>query len=228
MSAKNAHLRESSAHHICPVCPVCPRNPDFESTNELEKHLVKSHHLCIDCKIYHDSAEELLFHEIDIHNLCEKCGEYFSNKNNLQMHQQKHQPRALKYYGYGCEQTFKSLSGILIHLESGYCESGMTEDKKGLLGRFQPRQEPGGLVEYRMSRRGEITGWANPDIGLRGPVNEFLVTTAYKRKADKVQPVNLGVSDGSKPEGGEEWVSRCLERYHPDYDTRPGLGLPYE
>ncbi|KAE8165065.1 hypothetical protein BDV40DRAFT_259312 [Aspergillus tamarii] len=44
------------------------------------------------------------------------------------MHQQKHQRRVLECYGRRCNQTFKSISGMLIHLESGYWQSSSAED----------------------------------------------------------------------------------------------------
>jgi protein-arginine kinase activator protein McsA len=41
-------------------------------------------------------------------------------------HQQKHQPRTMECCS--CYKTFKSFSGVLIHLESGGCSSNITED----------------------------------------------------------------------------------------------------
>ncbi|KAH1663038.1 hypothetical protein KXX46_006053, partial [Aspergillus fumigatus] len=66
-------------------------------------------------------------------NLCIKCERYFVNKNNFEMHQQKHQPRMMECCGY--YKTFKSFSGVLIHLESGGCSSNITEDDLDNLAR---------------------------------------------------------------------------------------------
>ncbi|KAE8374699.1 hypothetical protein BDV26DRAFT_34586 [Aspergillus bertholletiae] len=125
-SAKSQHLWQSSAHHICPRCTY--GSLDFRSADELEDHEIDYHHLCVDCDIYHNSKEQLHLHDVDIHNLCVECGNYYSNKNNLRMHKQKHQKRVLECYSHRCNQTFKSMSGMLIHLESGYCESSSTKD----------------------------------------------------------------------------------------------------
>jgi protein-arginine kinase activator protein McsA len=142
--AKNTHLRKSSRHN---VCSTCPQLQDFATGEELQDHLVKSHHFCPQCNVYYNSVEQLQEHDITQHHLCVKCGDYFANKNNLQMvvrqlvlkilicplltvpflqHQQKHQPRNLECYG--CYQNFKSFSGMLIHLESGSCASDTTEE----------------------------------------------------------------------------------------------------
>ncbi|KAL7651653.1 hypothetical protein ACMYSQ_008991 [Aspergillus niger] len=73
-----------------------------------------------------ESAEGLRSHDISDHCLCDVCDKYFSNENNLRMHRQKHQAKTLECYG--CYHNFKSFSGMLIHLESGACPSGVTED----------------------------------------------------------------------------------------------------
>ncbi|KAJ6125975.1 hypothetical protein N7471_010468 [Penicillium samsonianum] len=51
------------------------------------------------------------------------CSRYLTS----QQHQQKHYPRNMECYG--CYQTFKTFSVMVIHLESGNCESEVTEDE---------------------------------------------------------------------------------------------------
>ncbi|KAJ5554832.1 hypothetical protein N7461_003302 [Penicillium sp. DV-2018c] len=55
--------------------------------------------------------------------------------------------------------------------------------------------------------------------GVGVPVN-----TLYKRKADKVTPMNVPLPDGSTPEGRPGWQEKCLRIYHsqpaPDQRTR--------
>ncbi|KAJ5385780.1 hypothetical protein N7509_000285 [Penicillium cosmopolitanum] len=46
----------------------------------------------------------------------------------------------------------------------------------------------------------------------RAPVN-----TLYKRKADKVRPVNSSESDGTIPVGHPDWQHECLKKYHTQY-----------
>ncbi|KAJ5963047.1 hypothetical protein N7481_001456 [Penicillium waksmanii] len=43
------------------------------------------------------------------------------------------------------------------------------------------------------------------------------VNTLYKRKADKVQPVNSTDSDGTIPVGHPDWQHECLKKYHTQY-----------
>ncbi|OJJ66363.1 hypothetical protein ASPBRDRAFT_48998 [Aspergillus brasiliensis CBS 101740] len=122
-SAKDAHIRASNRHH---VCSTCSDPTDFESAQDLDDHLVDDHHACLECNVYFDSALDLRDHDVSDHYLCDICDEYFRNENNLRMHQQRHQDRSLECYG--CYQTFKSFSGMLIHLESGACPSDTTEE----------------------------------------------------------------------------------------------------
>ncbi|KAL3485431.1 hypothetical protein BJX62DRAFT_38278 [Aspergillus germanicus] len=124
--AKEAHLEASSSHHICRRCN--DPGPDFESYPELKRHLEQYHHHCSPCDLYYRTAAGLQQHDVSHHNLCVECGDFFSNPNNLRMHKQTHDPRNLTCYGYNCLRTFKSFSGMLIHLESGGCESGATKD----------------------------------------------------------------------------------------------------
>lgn len=44
-AAKETHLRESSAHSIC---SICPQAPGFKTNEDLNEHLVETHHLCPD------------------------------------------------------------------------------------------------------------------------------------------------------------------------------------
>ncbi|PTU25586.1 hypothetical protein P175DRAFT_0554817 [Aspergillus ochraceoroseus IBT 24754] len=147
--AKNAHLRESRRHNFC---SACPQSRDFKTPEELEDHSVDAHHFCPDCNMYHNSAGELRDHDVVKHYLCVRCDGYFGNDNNLRMHQQKHQTRSMECYG--CYQTFKSLSGMLIHLESGNCPSRATEEEIDNIARkcYQSRKyiisEDGGWL-YR-------------------------------------------------------------------------------
>ncbi|KAL3412930.1 hypothetical protein V8F44DRAFT_632872 [Aspergillus fumigatus] len=117
-----AHCRNTTRHERCErhkFCLQCSPSRDFETLDELETHLTEYHHFCSDGNLYRQSAEKLREH--DVH-----CERYFANKNNFEMHQQKHQPQTMGCCG--CYKTFKSFSGVLIHLESGGCSSNITED----------------------------------------------------------------------------------------------------
>ncbi|KAE8388155.1 hypothetical protein BDV23DRAFT_174102 [Aspergillus alliaceus] len=96
----------------------------------------------------------LTFDEIDYE--CTLCERVFASKGSLYAHcrntsrdewcerccrhQRKHQPRTMECCG--CYKTFKSFSGVLIHLESGGCSSNITEDEIGNFARecYQSRK----------------------------------------------------------------------------------------
>ncbi|KAJ5131588.1 hypothetical protein N7448_005746 [Penicillium atrosanguineum] len=78
-------------------------------------------------------------------------------------------------------------------------------------------------VEYRTSFTAHNL-LANPKqwpSNVFRPKNQVLlgaqVNTLYKRKADKIQPVNSSDSDGSIPAGNPDWQNVCLEKYHSKY-----------
>lgn len=66
-------------------------------------------------------------------------------------HRQTHQPRDMECYG--CRQTFKSFSGMLIHLESGACPSDADEDMIDDIARDCDRSS-----EYIIDQR-KTGGW---------------------------------------------------------------------
>ncbi|BCR98405.1 putative C2H2 finger domain protein [Aspergillus luchuensis] len=121
--SKNAHIRASKRHNLCRSCcePI-----DFETNEDLRDHLEDYHHACLECNIFFKSAEDVLSHDISVHHYCNICDRYFGNENNLRMHRQKHQPMDVECYG--CYHRFRSFSGMLIHLESGACQSGVSEE----------------------------------------------------------------------------------------------------
>ena len=45
---------------------------------------------------------------------------------------------------------------------------------------------------------------------------EANINTLYKRKADKVRPINKANNDGSVQKGIENWKEVCLAKYHPE------------
>ena len=69
---------------------------------------------------------------------------------------------------------------------------------------FQPRTatlEDLYTGNYRLSR-------ATDEFSLLSRPLVFRVATAYKRKAQKVRPVDPSSTDGSSPSGAPDWVER--------------------
>ncbi|KAL2854519.1 hypothetical protein BJY01DRAFT_205302 [Aspergillus pseudoustus] len=170
-AARDEHFRASSRHNIC---PTCGRLQDFETAADLQRHLEDFHFCCSCCNLNHSSAEKLRLHDVAVHNLCIKCGDYFANANDLRMHQQTHQPRVMRCYG--CNHTFKSFSGMLIHLESGACASRMTE------------AEINNLAHECYQSRKYINNWAEGWM-YRCPscYKEFVKLSALYQHAEDVQ-----------------------------------------
>ncbi|KAG2025199.1 hypothetical protein GB937_002960 [Aspergillus fischeri] len=121
------HCRYTSRHEWCETCTRV-----FVSTTAKNQHLFYSpvhSHICTLCssRPRFDNAWELKAHRMSLTIL------------DLQ-HQQRHQARDLQCYG--CYQYFKTLSGMLIHLESGSCPSGTDIDDINRLARqcYQSRK----------------------------------------------------------------------------------------
>jgi hypothetical protein len=80
--AKYTHIKTSSRYN---VCSICSQLQDFATGEELQDHLVNSHHFFRKCNVYHVSVEQLQEHDVNEHHLCVKCGCCFDKDNNLQM-----------------------------------------------------------------------------------------------------------------------------------------------
>lgn len=138
--SKDEHLKASRRHKFCLQCSP---SRDFETLDELETHLTEYHHFCSDGNLYRQSAEKLREHDVHVHNLLSSVRGILRTRTTSKwykmpdqhcafdadltlQHQQKHQPQTMGCCG--CYKTFKSFSGVLIHLESGGCSSNITED----------------------------------------------------------------------------------------------------
>ncbi|KAL2834791.1 hypothetical protein BJY01DRAFT_259377 [Aspergillus pseudoustus] len=122
-AAKQAHIKAAWCHNICQVCDA-----DLETPTERMNHIKTVHYYCQPCSRTFAQAETFQKHNVDVHHMCVHCKQSFKNENNLRMHKQKHLPRNLFCYGTDCCYAFKSFSGMLIHIESGNCMSGIDEE----------------------------------------------------------------------------------------------------
>ncbi|KAL1874430.1 hypothetical protein VTK73DRAFT_307 [Phialemonium thermophilum] len=124
LSAKRQHVLASSRHHIC---PECPQELDFDTDDDLDHHLKTIHHCCTECQRLFNSASQLTQHDISQHNMCDICERCFENPTNLRNHRRSHE--AKNVICFGCSKKFRSSSAMLLHLETGYCESGVDEEE---------------------------------------------------------------------------------------------------
>ncbi|KAE8391479.1 hypothetical protein BDV23DRAFT_171644 [Aspergillus alliaceus] len=67
------------------------------------------------------SADDLGVPLTEVHHYCDVCEEYYASEKDLDRHghKQTHLARSLERYGDDCGKIFKSVSGMLVYLESG-------------------------------------------------------------------------------------------------------------
>ncbi|KAJ6460274.1 hypothetical protein C8R45DRAFT_912779 [Mycena sanguinolenta] len=148
-SALRQHEQNSPHHHICNHC-----DKDFATWTALEQHYVNSprHDYCQRCEMHFDDSDELEEHYVDGHHYCSTCRKFFQNEYGLYEHYRQsalhhycasckrlfrsasnltshlnsslHRPKDVPCPGKGCGLAFVSRSALLLHLESGTCESG--------------------------------------------------------------------------------------------------------
>ncbi|KIX98863.1 uncharacterized protein Z520_05324 [Fonsecaea multimorphosa CBS 102226] len=119
--ACQSHVDNSSRHNVCTPCGM-----DFGTPALLESHDVDVHNKCTECCECFRAPDLLKAHDVLVHNLCIECGRYFRNINDLMQHKRTHLPLDIKCLG--CDRLFSEFSAMMIHLESGTCESGIDRD----------------------------------------------------------------------------------------------------
>ncbi|EXJ74051.1 uncharacterized protein A1O5_02345, partial [Cladophialophora psammophila CBS 110553] len=107
-------------------CERCRRL--FVSSAAYRTHLDNSshHNVCDPCHLDFRTSDRLESHDVAVHNMCIECGKYFENGNNLMQHKRSHLPADIQCLG--CFRQFSEFSAMIIHLESGNCESGLNRD----------------------------------------------------------------------------------------------------
>ncbi|PTB64816.1 hypothetical protein BBK36DRAFT_1123676 [Trichoderma citrinoviride] len=128
---------------ICHLCDDYYYSVEFDTDEELDEHLEAEHNWCPFCCHDYDTPAELLNHQIDKHNLCWICREYFDSRSNLRHHNLIHTARLIECPG--CPRKFPTESAMVLHLEVGRCQSGLSCDD---IDRFacDCRQSPKFLV----------------------------------------------------------------------------------
>ncbi|ERF77060.1 hypothetical protein EPUS_06278 [Endocarpon pusillum Z07020] len=139
----DSHKAVSFNHSVCAVCQV-----DCESGYELDEHMNEEHFQCKGCLKWAPSASDLSTHMEKAHYYCAQCERFFENENNLRQHRKVHAPLIMECYG--CERRFATTSAMLIHLESGKCDSGVNCDRLDSIAYrcYQSRYYTNGWNEY--------------------------------------------------------------------------------
>ncbi|KAG1742761.1 uncharacterized protein EDB91DRAFT_1127956 [Suillus paluster] len=142
-SAYDQHIRDSNNHWICEDCHI-----DFDSWLGLKEHYVQSphHHYCQYCNFHFNTALGLQNHYEDQHAYCRSCHKVFKNDFGLHEHNRQN-PKHANMYCVSCKRLFQSptyialkipicpftgcgmafinKSALMLHLESGSCQSGV-------------------------------------------------------------------------------------------------------
>ncbi|KAL8725292.1 MAG: hypothetical protein Q9166_007441 [cf. Caloplaca sp. 2 TL-2023] len=126
-----AHWTNSKEHKstYCARCDI-----HFVSHNMLLMHKVLSvkHHLCVRCAQDYATNEKYMQHlqtsSAHSFTFCKVCNRDFADKAELMDHAEIHKPKPILCFA-GCKNTmsFESVSGVLMHLESGTCSKGWTK-----------------------------------------------------------------------------------------------------
>ncbi|KIK30008.1 hypothetical protein PISMIDRAFT_672021 [Pisolithus microcarpus 441] len=148
------HVRDSANHNVCDDCGI-----DFSSWRGLKEHWVQDpdHDYCQYCNEHFPNRSALIDHYYEDHHYCETCNRVFKNEHGLHEHNRQrhedrycvsckrlfraesnlrshlnssiHQPKDVPCPFHGCDMTFVSKSALILHLESGGCQSGVDRQK---------------------------------------------------------------------------------------------------
>jgi len=180
--AMKSHL-QSSLHSTEFRCCDCDRQ--FNSSQSLEQHLQdathspKLNHQCQLCRRQFGTAIALKDHIRDKDHpkiKCDKCSREFLLASALQQHLQSpaHQPLSnLHCIGSSCRTKFSTPSGLIHHLESGVCSSGMSRKKLNRLVLLhdtdrlitRPQHDADDLLLDVNKRLATITQGQNTEVG---------------------------------------------------------------
>ncbi|KAF2706046.1 hypothetical protein K504DRAFT_484348 [Pleomassaria siparia CBS 279.74] len=130
--ALDQHTRYSGSHFECEAC----NNFDGESWSELLDHYREEgcRTACQGCNDGQGASwvcdSEGYWQHVQVDNVCTMCERHFDTPSNLVYHKLTHKSAMYRCISSQCDRLFKTYGGMIIHLESGACESGI--DKQDL------------------------------------------------------------------------------------------------
>ncbi|KAH7122615.1 hypothetical protein B0J11DRAFT_464580 [Dendryphion nanum] len=120
--ALQQHYDDSASHFRCDICVF-----DGNTWDKLLEHYRKTKHrvVCQGCDdgegmTWVTGSQEYLAH-LKEQNVCQVCEEHFQSASNLDNHKMVHLERSIECYG--CDQKFTTYPAMILHLESGACDS---------------------------------------------------------------------------------------------------------
>ncbi|KAF2113010.1 hypothetical protein BDV96DRAFT_579575 [Lophiotrema nucula] len=120
--ALRQHLRDSYNHHPCNGCGL-----DCHSWDDIVEHcrIEGCRTFCQGCDEGDGSLwvpdSRAYWEHVEEENVCTQCGRHFDSPSNLTHHKLTH--RTADFECLGCYRTFTTYGGMIIHLESGACDS---------------------------------------------------------------------------------------------------------
>ncbi|KAI1086056.1 hypothetical protein F5B19DRAFT_487766 [Rostrohypoxylon terebratum] len=144
--AKQQHLEDSPSHYVCTKCDY---RPDLNSEAELKEHAETAYNCCTICDRVFDAP-----YQLQQHDMCKTCGTYCNSPSDLKNHLKTHTPKNVKYFG--CVEMFVWDSAMMLHLETGNCESGTDED-------YMTR------MAFKCSESGKYICCDKPDFNFKCP-----------------------------------------------------------
>jgi len=125
-------------------CDRCDR--PFGTVGSLNQHKQNSlnHYLCCGKDFLTYSRQQQHWSGSPTHHYCLDCDRHFQNENNFVNHRNSsiHHPKDILCPS-GCGMSFVSNSALVLHLEAGYCSSGINRDS---VNRFVRRYDRNNVI----------------------------------------------------------------------------------
>ncbi|EJC99645.1 uncharacterized protein FOMMEDRAFT_160070 [Fomitiporia mediterranea MF3/22] len=113
-----------ATHVYCPACRL-----EIADAEALLKHGHEKHFVCRTCDKIFTTSDRYTKHNESKHHYCRPCDKVFLSQNNLEQHRlsSTHAPRLITCLENTCGKKVSSLSGLISHVEGGYCSLRITQ-----------------------------------------------------------------------------------------------------
>jgi len=157
--AYTQHINNHPAHALL-ECNYCYKQFQYENGRQNHQnavHLRFECHFCTDRFLSESQRDE--HHRTAGHPWCDPCKRVFNNQNNLlqHLHSSTHVGKSSMECPF-CKLGFATASGVVIHLESNRCKSGMNKAKIDAMIQKLDRQN---VITRPML---EMPGYSNQEV----------------------------------------------------------------
>ncbi|KAF2658867.1 hypothetical protein K491DRAFT_236150 [Lophiostoma macrostomum CBS 122681] len=120
------HIGDSQNHLPCAKCNFVGATPEDLVQHYRDDGCMIVCEGCLDSSgrdvVWHSKGTQYWQHVQD-QNVCDICERHFHTDDNLRNHKLTH--RSAVHECLACYRKFKTYSGMIVHLESGVCDSGI-------------------------------------------------------------------------------------------------------